>query len=101
MKHLRENPSHESSILTSAKFASAAQMISLAQACNKLIYKPDGQYIVSPFHGISRHIVDTTTTVEIKNNGSILSGNFSGTGCAQTNSVNLVLDSGHLGDTAA
>ena len=30
VKHLRENPSHESSILTSAKFASAAQMISLA-----------------------------------------------------------------------
>jgi hypothetical protein len=33
-------------------------MISLAQACNKLIYKPDGQYIISPFHGISRHIVE-------------------------------------------
>jgi hypothetical protein len=33
-------------------------MISLAQACNKLVYKPDGQYVISPFHGISRHIVE-------------------------------------------
>lgn len=68
VKHLRDNPAHESSILTSAKFASAAQMISLAQACNKLIYKPDGQYIISPFHGISRHIVDSSQSGGENNN---------------------------------
>jgi hypothetical protein len=67
---LRENPSHESSILTSAKFASAAQIISLAQACNKIIYKPDGQYIISPFHGISRHLADNNGDGQIMNNSA-------------------------------
>jgi len=76
VKHLRENPNHESSILTSAKFASAAQMISLAQACNKLIYKPDGQYIISPFHGISRHIVEEALEAA--------SGSSGGSGGGQT-----------------
>jgi hypothetical protein len=71
VKHLRENPSHESSILTSAKFASAAQIISLAQACNKIIYKPDGQYIISPFHGISRHLADNNGDGQIMNNSAV------------------------------
>ena len=90
MKHLRENPSHESSILTSAKFASAAQMISLASACNKLIYKPDGQYIISPFHGISKHISDPTPV----DSGSVTSAQFMRTS-SQVNS-NLILDSAPL-----
>lgn len=37
IKHIKEHPDHETAILTSAKFATAPQIISLAQACNKLI----------------------------------------------------------------
>jgi hypothetical protein len=86
VKHLRENPSHESSILTSAKFASAAQIISLAQACNKIIYKPDGQYIISPFHGISRHLADNNGDGQIMNSTAANSAQHAMISAAATSS---------------
>lgn len=35
--------------ITSSKFASAWQISSLALACNKIVYKPDGEYMKSPY----------------------------------------------------
>jgi len=49
IKHIKCLPEHEKFILTSSKFASAWQISSLALACNKIQYKPDGEYIKSPF----------------------------------------------------
>ena len=39
IKHIKDNPDHEISILTSTKFASSSQIVSLAQACNKIVFK--------------------------------------------------------------
>lgn len=75
IKHLKENPEHEGSILTSAKFATSQQMISLAQACNKLVYKSDGQYLISPFIGVTKHIIDSSdNTPDTLPNNSCSSG---------------------------
>ena len=46
------NPTHSTSILTAGKFVSEEQIIRLANACNKMVKKPDGEYMVSPFHQI-------------------------------------------------
>jgi len=42
IKHIRDHPSHEASILTSAKFASESQVLSLAHACKKVVERKDG-----------------------------------------------------------
>ncbi|CDW74769.1 UNKNOWN [Stylonychia lemnae] len=78
IKHLKENPDHENSILTSAKFATAQQMISLAQACNKLVYKNDGQYIISPFIGVTRHILESQDSPDTMPNNSSSSAPLQG-----------------------
>ena len=49
IKHIKYLQDHEKYILTSSKFASAWQISSLALAWNKIVYKPDGEYIKSPF----------------------------------------------------
>ena len=49
IKHIKYLQDHEKYILTSSKFASAWQISSLALAWNKIVYKPDGEYIRSPF----------------------------------------------------
>lgn len=72
IKHLKEYPDHEGSILTSAKFASSQQMVSLAQACNKLVFKTDGEYIISPFIGVTKHIIENQ-----ENQDSIIQGSSS------------------------
>jgi len=53
IKHIKYMQDHEKYILTSSKFASAWQISSLALACNKIVYKSDGEYIRSPFQEIS------------------------------------------------
>ena len=75
IKHVKENPGHEASILTSAKFASSQQILSLAQGCQKMVYKTDGEYLISPFHGISRHIVENQEPYQ-SNNEQVPSNNL-------------------------
>jgi hypothetical protein len=53
IKHIKYMQDHEKYILTSSKFASAWQISSLALACNKIIYKPEGEYIKSPFQELN------------------------------------------------
>jgi hypothetical protein len=52
IKHIKCVPDHEKYILTSSKFASSWQISSLALACNKILYTPEGEYIKSPFQEI-------------------------------------------------
>ncbi|CDW87375.1 UNKNOWN [Stylonychia lemnae] len=75
IKHIKDHPDHELSILTSTKFASSQQMISLAQACNKLVNKSDGQYILSPFIQIGKSLFEGQEGLQImsvQNNSMIL-----------------------------
>lgn len=53
IKHIKYMQDHEKYILTSSKFASAWQISSLALAWNKIIYKPEGEYIRSPFQELN------------------------------------------------
>lgn len=63
IKHIRSLPEHEKYILTSSKFASAWQICSLALACNKIVYKPEGEYIKSPFQEAGSFQEDTAQNV--------------------------------------
>jgi len=74
IKHLKEFPDHEGSILTSAKFASSQQMVSLAQAFNKFVLKSDGEYVISPFIGFTKHIFENQEHQDSIINGSSSSG---------------------------
>ncbi len=49
IKHLKSFPDHEQYLLTSTKYASDTQILSLAQACNKLVTKDEEEFIISPF----------------------------------------------------
>lgn len=53
-------------------------MISLAQACNKLVYKSDGEYIISPFIGVTKHILEAQDLPDTVANGSSSSGQMRG-----------------------
>jgi hypothetical protein len=58
VKHIKDNPAHESFILTSSKFASRNKIIGLAQASGKWIERADGSYIITPFQTSSRILLE-------------------------------------------
>ena len=66
IKHIKYMPDHEKYILTSSKFASAWQISSLALACNKIVYKQDGEYMKSPFQEITSNEVPVSHEGEIQ-----------------------------------
>ena len=49
IKHLRRNPEHEKYLLTSTKYASEKQILSLAATQSKLFSLQDGEYMVPPY----------------------------------------------------
>lgn len=58
IKHLKKSPEHEKFLLTSTKYASEKQIISLAKAQNKFYSKPEGDYIATPFGPLNRQYRD-------------------------------------------
>ena len=58
IKHLKRLPDHERYLLTSTKYASEKQILSLAKSQGKLLQKSDGEYVVTPFGPFNRQIRD-------------------------------------------
>lgn len=54
LKHLKRNPDHEKYLLTSTKYASEKQILSLAQTQNKFYPMQDGDYIMPPYGPLNR-----------------------------------------------
>jgi hypothetical protein len=49
IKHLKKSPDHEKYLLTSTKYASEKQILSLAKAQNKHLVQQDGEYVITPY----------------------------------------------------
>ena len=58
IKHLKKNPDHEKYLLTSTKYASEKQILSLAKAQNKYFMQPDGEYVMTPYGPLNRQFRD-------------------------------------------
>ena len=58
IKHLRKCPDHEKYLLTSTKYASEKQILSLSKAQNKYMIQSDGEYVITPFGPFNRQFRD-------------------------------------------
>lgn len=58
IKHLKKSPEHEKYLLTSTKYASEKQILSLARAQNKYYSEADGEYVITPYGPFNRQFRD-------------------------------------------
>lgn len=54
IKHLKKFTDHEKFLLTSTKYASEKQMLSLARTQSKLQKTQDGDFVITPFGPMNR-----------------------------------------------
>lgn len=54
IKHLKKSPDHEKYLLTSTKYASEKQILSLAKTQNRYSSQIDGEYVFTPYGPLNR-----------------------------------------------
>ena len=63
IKHLKKNPDHEKYLLTSTKYASEKQILSLSKTQNKYYTQNDGEYVLTPYGPLNRQFRDTVGSI--------------------------------------
>jgi len=58
IKHLKKSPDHEKYLLTSTKYASEKQMLSLAKTQSKYYSQGDGDYVMTPYGPLNKQFKD-------------------------------------------
>jgi hypothetical protein len=58
IKHLKKNPDHEKFLLTSTKYASEKQMLSLSKTQNKFFAQTEGSFVITPYGPFNRQYRD-------------------------------------------
>lgn len=63
IKHLKKSPEHEKYLLTSTKYASEKQILSLAKTQSKYFVQLDGEFILTPYGPLNKSLRESLNTL--------------------------------------